>query len=244
MLLCSDCVFDMRCAGGCCHLHANIRPARPQLLVRSLLVAALSHVLLCLFSEWQWEFKADLYWIKVLYGILSFPFAVFVLPLLSQVLLHVRPTAYNQGQQTPSTNVPHLVAFVCSGGETVPLMPPRDVEKRYEEEAKAKQAANAPSPVVAKPVDSHDIEMGKGSAPPAADEADRESVPVVDPQRGSKLSCLRSRFVFVVCCNLLFRPFANANSRGHGRGRRVRLTLARSAAMHVRLCRLRLKLAV
>jgi hypothetical protein len=51
------------------------------------------------FIEWEWQFKADIYWLKTLYGLLSFPFAIFILPGLSNVLLHVRPTAYNRAGQ-------------------------------------------------------------------------------------------------------------------------------------------------
>jgi hypothetical protein len=57
------------------------------------------------FLEWEWQFKADVYWLKTLYGLLSFPFMAFILPGLSALLLHVRPTAYNRaGQTVPTIN--------------------------------------------------------------------------------------------------------------------------------------------
>ena len=40
--------------------------------------------------------QALLYWTRVLYGLLSLPFAVFTLPLLFEALTNARPTAYDQ----------------------------------------------------------------------------------------------------------------------------------------------------
>lgn len=45
-------------------------------------------------SDWEWQIRADMYWLKTLYGLLSAPFVVFVLPIFAQVLLHLRPTGY------------------------------------------------------------------------------------------------------------------------------------------------------
>lgn len=45
-------------------------------------------------SAWEWQIRADMYWLKTLYGLLSAPFVVFVLPVFAQVLLHLRPTGY------------------------------------------------------------------------------------------------------------------------------------------------------
>jgi len=52
------------------------------------------------FSDWEWKFRADMYWLRVLYAILSFPFMFFVLPVMDDVLMHVKPTAYNQSGDT------------------------------------------------------------------------------------------------------------------------------------------------
>jgi len=48
------------------------------------------------FTEYEWMFRADMYWLKTFYGLLSFPFAAFVIPLLSRILMHVRPTGYTR----------------------------------------------------------------------------------------------------------------------------------------------------
>eukprot|EP00762_Andalucia_godoyi_P002945 ANDGO_04200.mRNA.1 hypothetical protein AMSG_00053 len=47
-------------------------------------------------SHKEWVFKADLYWAKTLFGLLSFPFLVFKLPVLGSLLTHARPTAYTK----------------------------------------------------------------------------------------------------------------------------------------------------
>jgi hypothetical protein len=44
------------------------------------------------FSEWQ--FSADLYWGRTIYGLLSFPFILFKIPGLSLILTHAKPTGY------------------------------------------------------------------------------------------------------------------------------------------------------
>jgi hypothetical protein len=46
-------------------------------------------------AEVNWRAGMMLYWVKTLYGILSLPFFLLNLPVLSSVLVHVRPTAYN-----------------------------------------------------------------------------------------------------------------------------------------------------
>lgn len=49
-----------------------------------------------------WQFRATCYFAKTLYGLLSFPFLLFVLPPLNAVLTHARPIAYNQaGEAVP-----------------------------------------------------------------------------------------------------------------------------------------------
>ena len=64
----------------------------------------------------NWRVGMLLYWIKVFYGMLSFPFFIMQLPLISSMLVHVRPTAYNpwgvtvplRGKEDP--NAPNWVA--------------------------------------------------------------------------------------------------------------------------------------
>ena len=47
-------------------------------------------------AEYEWIFKANIYWVKTLYGILSAPFILFKLPLVFGLVTHAKPTAYNQ----------------------------------------------------------------------------------------------------------------------------------------------------
>ena len=48
------------------------------------------------FSKREWLFREDVFWLKTLYGLSSFPFVVFLLPVISGILLHTRPTGYNR----------------------------------------------------------------------------------------------------------------------------------------------------
>lgn len=48
------------------------------------------------FSRHEWLFKQDVFWLKTIYGLASLPFVVFLIPVVSNVLLHVRPTGYNR----------------------------------------------------------------------------------------------------------------------------------------------------
>lgn len=48
----------------------------------------------------NWKFTSALYWIKVLYGFLSFPFVILSLPLFSTLISHARPTGYNRWGRT------------------------------------------------------------------------------------------------------------------------------------------------
>ena len=41
------------------------------------------------------QFRAVLYWTRVIYGLLSLPFVVFTLPFMFQALTHSRPTGYD-----------------------------------------------------------------------------------------------------------------------------------------------------
>lgn len=55
-------------------------------------------------SNSNWKFTMSLYWIKALYGILSFPFVLLKLPVISSFICHARPTGYNPFGRT----VPYL----------------------------------------------------------------------------------------------------------------------------------------
>lgn len=46
------------------------------------------------------HFRAVLYWCRVLYGLLSAPFLVFLAPVVPRLLTHARPTAYNLAGDT------------------------------------------------------------------------------------------------------------------------------------------------
>jgi hypothetical protein len=48
-----------------------------------------------LFTNPNWRFAATLYWVKALYGLLSFPFLLLVVPGVGAVVSHARPTGYN-----------------------------------------------------------------------------------------------------------------------------------------------------
>jgi len=48
------------------------------------------------FGAEAWQFRATLWWCKTLYGLLSMPFVIFLLPGLGNALTHARPTGYNR----------------------------------------------------------------------------------------------------------------------------------------------------
>lgn len=53
----------------------------------------------------NWKFVSCLFWIKALYGVLSFPFVLLQLPLFSAFICHARPTGYNPyGNTVPFRN--------------------------------------------------------------------------------------------------------------------------------------------
>lgn len=43
-------------------------------------------------DAWAWQTKSDFFLIKTLYGVLSIPFAAFLVPVLAQILAHLKPT--------------------------------------------------------------------------------------------------------------------------------------------------------
>jgi hypothetical protein len=64
------------------------------------------------FAQFEWLFKQDLFFLKTAYGLLSFPFLVFLVPLLSQLLLHTRATGYNRaGECVPVLSRPNEPAL-------------------------------------------------------------------------------------------------------------------------------------
>lgn len=48
----------------------------------------------------QWQLLGSLFWVRVIYGLLSFPFVLFKLPLAMQLFVCSTPTAYDQKGQT------------------------------------------------------------------------------------------------------------------------------------------------
>lgn len=56
--------------------------------------------------ELSWMLRADIVMLKTLYGLLSFPFLIFVSP-LAPILLHMRPTAYNKKGECVPVNIVH-----------------------------------------------------------------------------------------------------------------------------------------
>jgi len=75
-------LYDLRCF-GLCLLWAAISAWRHGLSTPR-------------FEEEEWQFRATLWWCKALYGLLSMPFVVFLLPGLGAALTHARPTGYNR----------------------------------------------------------------------------------------------------------------------------------------------------
>jgi len=45
----------------------------------------------------DWRFRTGLYFVKVLIGLLSFPFLAFAIPIMQVWLTHVKPTGYDRG---------------------------------------------------------------------------------------------------------------------------------------------------
>eukprot|EP01138_Halocafeteria_seosinensis_P001233 gb/GECG01001262.1/.p1 GENE.gb/GECG01001262.1/~~gb/GECG01001262.1/.p1 ORF type:complete len:659 (+),score=62.77 gb/GECG01001262.1/:1-1977(+) len=65
-------------------------------------ITVLSSVVIvyCMADEPQWKQLGSLFWIRVAYGLLSFPFVVFKLPLAMQLFVCSTPTAYDQHGRT------------------------------------------------------------------------------------------------------------------------------------------------
>jgi hypothetical protein len=66
-------VADCGRIGGCCLLDSLVPHQQRKLQVRKVMCGKLFFTLVLVVPfcrEWEWEFRADLYWIKVLYGML------------------------------------------------------------------------------------------------------------------------------------------------------------------------------
>jgi hypothetical protein len=48
----------------------------------------------------SWQVKALFYWIRSAYGLLSFPFVIFKVPILASVLMHTKRMGYNEVGET------------------------------------------------------------------------------------------------------------------------------------------------
>ena len=81
----------------------------------------------------SWQAAAALYWCRVLYALTNLPFAVFLLPGFSQVLLHAKPTGYNRYGRCVPLRLPPL--------PPQPLPPP-DENPRTSPAAAASVASN------------------------------------------------------------------------------------------------------
>lgn len=47
-------------------------------------------------TKWDnWQFRANMFWMQVLYSLLSFPFVIFQIPIVFSVLTHAKPTGYS-----------------------------------------------------------------------------------------------------------------------------------------------------
>jgi hypothetical protein len=114
---------------GCCGDAGRAKRLR-KLLVYDLLSFFLSMGMFagCLAAQGQlpvdldadtaWLIQVDLYWAKVLYLVLAFPFFVLtLLPIFTTVVLHTRPTGYNPYGYTVPMNVGDEWQKVRPGGE-------------------------------------------------------------------------------------------------------------------------------
>lgn len=90
------------------------------------------------FREYEWQFRADLFWLKTLYGFLSFPFLVLLMPGISGVLLHAKPTGYNRaGQCVPLA----IRKGIISEEEWLRLLPAEQRQRELEKKAKAQDSS-------------------------------------------------------------------------------------------------------
>ncbi len=57
------------------------------------------------FQNNEWAFKLDVFWLRVIYGLLSFPFLLLLVPGFAEIFMHLRPTGYNRaGECVPLRN--------------------------------------------------------------------------------------------------------------------------------------------
>lgn len=89
------------------------------------------------FERFEWQFKADLFFVRALYGVLSLPFLLFVIPPFSTLFLHVIPTGYNKA------------------GECVPMMTGKDLSEVTRQRRLRQQIANTSNRV-------HPVDEGDG----------------------------------------------------------------------------------
>ena len=61
----------------------------------------------------RWQFRSRVFFGRILYGLLSFPFMIFQLPVLSGILTHTIPTGYN----AQGLCVPYLLRPMPSEGD-------------------------------------------------------------------------------------------------------------------------------
>jgi hypothetical protein len=84
------------------------------------------------YNNSNWKFTMALYWIKALYGLLSFPFISLKLPVVKDLITHAKPTGYNPyGVCVPYVKVEEEV--------NVPWDTSRAATKAAEKEAEEKE---------------------------------------------------------------------------------------------------------
>ena len=66
----------------------------------------------------DWKMKANLYWAQFVYGLLSFPFLIFAVPLCPAILTKARPTAYDRDGRCVPTYVA-TEAYVKAYGQKI-----------------------------------------------------------------------------------------------------------------------------
>jgi len=62
-----------------------------------------------------WQFRATLFWSRVLYSFLAFPFFVINLPVLNSIFTHTEPTGYNKNGQAVPYNLPPVDELQSEG---------------------------------------------------------------------------------------------------------------------------------
>jgi hypothetical protein len=94
-------------------------------------------------------FRARVFWIRVLYGLLCFPWWILKMPMMFPIILHAHPTAYNRlGQTVPFANAKekgfygHRCCKCSDDSEEISRLQDEFFKKSKNEKEKDKQAKN------------------------------------------------------------------------------------------------------